>query len=106
MRIESVRIKIRTIVKRWNKQYSLNPDPKHNVTGERLASLDLETATSEDISHIVGNNSWTSLPECDECGGKIRVVVRLGFQDDDTHFDICESCLGEALSLAARERCE
>ena len=72
---------IRTVAERWLKQYrGYERDPAWPLrdVGERLAALDLETATKEQVDAIIGNSSWTNI-HCDNCGQRgLKAGVQVG----------------------------
>lgn len=108
MKLFTQRILIRAVAERWRQAASVTPDlyghpPRSRAKVlSKLESLDLETATHEEISDIIGNESWTRMDACDECGVVPEVMVRLG-EDPDYESStacICPSCLEKAVRLA------
>lgn len=108
MKLITQRTLIRSVVARWNGQY---PPGDHIVTfsdgrsvkeiREKLAALDTETATHEEVSAIIGNDSWTRLDECGECREKASSLVLMG---EDPYYDsvtvaVCPACLAKAIAL-------
>jgi len=97
MRLLSEREEIRTVAKWWQRQYG-----NQNELGIRLAGLDGETATIQDVSDIIGTSSWAQQPCCDECKNKSWDCVELGEEmayGNNTAW-ICLSCLRKAVALA------
>lgn len=76
----------------------------HLKTGEKLAQLDGETATVEEVNKIIGNNSWTRLT-CNECGAHVTAVIEVGEPSDyeSRTAHLCRPCLERALEFLARE---
>ena len=97
LEIITKRNRIKSILKRWKKQY-----PAHKRTKDKeeiyckLKLLDLETATEDDIADAIGNSSWTDL-RCDFCGqdyGKIAIIY-----DEECHsFCLCIFCVRRILN--------
>ena len=84
---------------RWVNQY---PDSR---LGTRRALRALGASPDPDeIDRIVGNDSWTKPPLCDECGGESPAVVKIG---DVAHYGatawICIDCIHEAAVAFAGE---
>lgn len=87
------------VAARWHQQYSDGLYPALIIIGERLAALDLESATPDDVAAIIGNKSWSHFT-CHECGTSgLDRAVRLGGEFDD-RLDYCASCLRAAAALA------
>lgn len=82
--------------KRWLGQY---PD-KNTDTYKQLKNLG-QTPNPDDVDRIIGNKSWTSVPNCDECEKECTVVVSIGEEIDyeSATADICKDCLIKALAL-------
>lgn len=88
---------LKNIVKDWKFQYG---DSSPEIT-QKLQSL--EDPTEEQVTAIIGNNSWMS-NICDECGREVPVSVKLGEEVDETELyanaaNICTICLQKALDL-------
>jgi hypothetical protein len=68
---------------------------------ERLAALDVDTATAADVEAIIGNRSWCEPQRCHECGVRSWHVVQLGEDPDyeSATANICTDCLRAALAL-------
>lgn len=113
MLIINERSHVRDVAKRWERQYAsymdsgsrgelkkvLKRDAKDVLF--KLKSLDVETATAEDVKNIIGNDSWVCDTKCDECGKAFGEVVQLGEEPDyESHtICICSSCLIKAVKL-------
>lgn len=104
MELITERGQIRTVAKRWRKQYgegTYGADKRNrNIVGE-LDALDVETATSADVAEIIGNNSWVCVESCDECGKETWDCVQLGESPDyeSRTVYVCGDCLRAALEL-------
>ena len=100
MKVINERTQIREVSARWNAQYP-SPDKGKTVIGKALELIDKETATAKDIKAIIGNDSWTGVPACNECGEYVNEVVRVGeepnYESNTAH--ICKGCAEKALSL-------
>ena len=110
MKLLSEREQVRSLAQRWRKRY---PDPGFRLLGGRtagevaakLAALDPETATAEDV-RAAGVN-WVVAPQrCDECREESWDCVELGEEPDyeSCTARICEGCLRKALGLIERAR--
>lgn len=106
MKRHTEREQMRTVAERWRKAYPQDTcivgRSSTNAVYARLAALDAEQATADDVATIIGNHSWVRPPGCDECGEESWDAVQLG-QEPDYESDtatICPSCLRKALALA------
>ena len=87
----------RTAALRWKRQY---PDDKKKQP--ELEALG-DTPHPDDVDSVIGNGTWTEVPECNECGGRnLPAVVRVG---DEPDYDsqtawLCLECLRKAVTLA------
>ena len=106
MKLLTERTLIREVAQRWAEQYSgahWRKDKEKQDIGRRLAALDPERATASDVAAIIGNDSWTRIDHCDECGAEnIPAVVRLADDDASSATDICLPCLRKAVRLASK----
>lgn len=89
---------VRGVLAAWNAQY---PGGDPWGTAKRLAALDPETATADDVARVIGNNSWVRPHKCDECGHESWDVVRVGEAPDyeSSTAELCARCLTAAVSL-------
>jgi len=110
MRVITIRSQIRDVSKRWDETYRdrerLTLDKGYNaeikVICERLAALDLETATAAEIAAIIGNDTWVEPKNCDECSGVFGTVIEIGEKpnwESRTAY-VCCDCLHKAYSAA------
>jgi hypothetical protein len=65
---------------------------------EALAALG-PTPEPDAVNAVIGNDSWTMPPSCDECGEKKEIVVQMGEEPDyeSSTADLCRECLGKAV---------
>lgn len=107
MKLLTERVLIREVAQRWKEQYTgyagRNADDMKAI-GKKLAALNGDTATAADVEAIIGNDSWTRIDHCDECGiTNPPIVVRLA--DDTEHVaDVCLPCLRNAVRLATTKQ--
>lgn len=108
--IITTRDRIRGVAKRWAEQYKVKRGPdaeRWTAIENRLAALDVETATAADVKAIIGNDSWTDV-NCDVCGKDAGTVVSMerppSYVDPDFPPDpdvvacVCRACLVAALA--------
>jgi len=102
MKLETMRDQVRSVAKRWRMQYGSGKygKDKQKVL-HALDGLDAETATVEDVTAIIGNDSWVGAHQCHECGAKTWRAVELGQPPDyESHTaTICIDCLRKAAAL-------
>jgi hypothetical protein len=111
MHIVTQREVIRGVVERWWNSYAGSiQDPSkdgpwvHGKTKrqiyEELKTLDLKTATAEQVNAIIGNDSWTAL-RCNECDrDDHEQILQFGVVDyDSPHFALCPKCVHAAFAL-------
>ena len=107
MKLLTERTLIREVAQRWAEQYSdayWRKDKEKQDIGRRLKALDPERATASDVADIIGNDSWTRIDHCEECGAEnIPAAVRLADTTSGAT-DICLPCLRKAVRLAELER--
>lgn len=97
-----------SVSERWREQY---PCPDHSkpvsawalkmeAIGKALDALG-QSKDPEEVERIIGNETWTEVPECDECGCKSDAVVMIGEPPDYESATawICKKCLEKALEL-------
>lgn len=96
---------IRSVRARWSYQY-----PRDDYTfwdgstaGEirpRLAALDLETCSSEDVDKAIGSGGWAD-NRCDHCGEDVEALVRFGERPnyEARWQDLCLKCLVEGVEI-------
>ncbi len=63
---------------------------------DRLAALNLETCSGEDVTKAIGSD-WTT-PRCDACGRNALAIVTVGQEPDyeTATASLCIDCLHEA----------
>ena len=103
MKVITERSQIREIASTWRRQYPMGTyRDKRDVIYGRLARLDPETATTDDVAAIIGNSSWTDERVCHECkGDDLPAVVQLGEEPDceSNTAQVCLDCLRRAVAL-------
>lgn len=66
---------------RWAAQYANYAGDEaysvHREIGRKLASLDPETVSAEQVNAIIGNDGWTTL-KCNECNASVKTVLEVG----------------------------
>ncbi len=108
MRIITKREKIKTVACRWYKAYSHMIDSPYDSAKKMvfnfLSMLDLNIATEEQITSIIGNDSWTRL-KCDECNKPVDAIIEVGEPMDieSSTARICFNCLRKAYDLTLKE---
>lgn len=92
---------INTVAEKWKYQYfssgkwgKYNGDPEDVY--KQLCALGND-ATEEDVSRIIGNDSWTR-NKCNECNLDCEIIVRLGELPDydSATACVCRDCLLKA----------
>lgn len=102
MRLITLRDTIKSVPDSFAKQYHRTCDSSKIQKLVQLKNLDTEIATVEDITLIIGNNSWTKLT-CDECGEHVQAVVMVGQEPDyeSATVCLCKSCASKVINLFA-----
>ena len=88
---------------RWIAQYQGDRE------GKAAAIRSLGEAPDPDaVDAIIGNGSWTSVPECNECKTDVEAVIRIGDEPDyeSSTAWVCEDCLKKALWKIAHLQAE
>ena len=104
MNIITKRDRIRTVAKRWSKQYGIGThweaDPVKQGISQSLEMLDKETCSADDVAKIIGNNSWTRM-RCDECKEDTTWIIQLGemLRYENNTANICRACFDKAITL-------
>ena len=109
MKIISERSCIIDVSKRWDAQNPPNSCSKgKKKIGDILRSIDLKTATADDIEKIIGNRSWSQPETCSECGKEDVTTIQLGQEPDYKSRTawICEECIKKALLMFEKEKTE
>ena len=102
MKLITERSLIRCVAARWDAQYpSGSRSAEQAAISNALRGLDVERASAEEVAAIIGNDSWTRIPRCDECGAKGVPVVEIGQEPDYESRTawICARCLRSALKM-------
>lgn len=83
---------------RWIEQY---PNRQRAKTEDDIRALG-NAPDPNSLDKVIGNNSWTEVPRCDECESYSDAVIRFGdgeeYEDNTVH--ICIVCLRSAVVLA------
>lgn len=109
MKLLSEREVIKTAIKNWLGYYGLTrsygADKRGIKVGEGLSKLDPETCTREQVNQLIGNDYWTPIPMCVECGKKSWNLVELGQESNDGSetVQLCSDCLKSALTLVEQQ---
>lgn len=93
---------------RWYKQYHvINDEWLTTLTGcSKSIYLDLmrlgDIPEPNKVDKIIGNDAWTKVPKCTECGKCTEKVIQLGEEPNyeySSTANICEKCLNKAADL-------
>ena len=93
---------------RWAEQYLNEPDHSNKKhIQKKLESLPLPISPDE-VDSIIGNGSWTRIPECDQClRTGLDFVVTVGGGKEDIEFgyrrescNLCCNCLKAMADMA------
>jgi hypothetical protein len=109
MKLITERSLIRTVVIRWEKVYGKHSVHMHSKKfqeiGKKLSTLDLETATVDDVAAIIGNNTWCENTKCNDCGEEVSTAIEVGEEPDyeSATAYLCFSCLEKAYNLMKQE---
>lgn len=96
---------------RWKQNYCYGSEWGSTIYGcaketyEKIVALG-ENPDPDSVDKAIGNNSWTQVPDCDECGEAVYDnIVRLGDEPDyeSSTVYVCFDCLKEAMELANKE---
>lgn len=104
MEIMNERFQIKQAIKNWIGMYGLEEtygaDKRGRQVGKELMALDQETATTSEVTEIIGV-SWVYKKECGECGEKTWDIVEIGEipnYESQTAY-LCLNCLKKAVRL-------
>ena len=94
-------IRTKTAYERWMRQY---PEDKDGIGRKlQLAGPDI---TPELVNQIIGNTSWTDIPECEECGAvESTKTIYVGSNDPwkEPGVILCASCVRRAFKLITED---
>lgn len=99
------RTQIRAVADLWAERYSgshWSKDAEKQSIYNQLLELDVETATPEDVSKIIGNSCWVVPIVCDECSKAVDYYVQFGEDDFETGSStttLCLNCLKNATAM-------
>jgi NAD-dependent SIR2 family protein deacetylase len=56
---------------------------------------------TDTVDAVMGNDTWTRVPECDECGAEESAIIQIGeeFDYEIPAASVCEKCLRKAIAL-------
>ena len=99
MKLITERDLIRGIADAWGHPHK-EANGDNYRTWVALDSLNKETASADEVSKIIGNDSWTRI-NCDECGKRVLLVVQVGLEPDYdvSNANLCATCLTAAYAL-------
>lgn len=87
---------------RWDDQYPRGGDnfgdDKH-VISQKLRNL-LAPIDPDEVNAIIGNDSWTQVPECDVCGKRKDFAVRICLGYGEKQTDLCPRCVSKLVKKA------
>lgn len=116
MNITTQRDLIRAVAKRWKDQYcrcgEWDKSPAVSFVtgkqffkdkekiGKQLSTIDLETATAEQVNEIIGNDAWTNLT-CNECGQSVTALITVGQKPgwESATASLCRNCIAKAAAM-------
>lgn len=97
-RLRTRQTEANTAALRWREQYRMYPQSRWKPTLDKLMALGA-TPNPDDVDRIVGNNTWTSVGDCNGCGKSPDVVVVVGERVDweSNTCQLCIKCAREAV---------
>jgi len=111
MQVTTQRSIIKDLPKRWRDTYApfdndsflfasrngYSDAPTKQEIADTLDTLDMDTTTPEEISNIIGNDSWTRLV-CNECNKEVDTIITMGESRDyeSNTTDLCINCVTDA----------
>lgn len=101
------REQIKGVAANFKKQYPKNMQMWNgkgdtNTAVKQLQALDPNAATRDDVTLIIGNDSWVKPDNCDNCGIESWDLILIGTPGDyeeNRSIDLCKKCLLEGASL-------
>jgi len=92
-----------TAAERWASQY--RHDKSMRVTTLRRINALGKHPNPDDVDRVIGNDSWTRTPCCDECGAENVPVLLVGQEPDyeSATACLCGDCVRQAFSIMARK---
>jgi hypothetical protein len=107
MKLINRKILSESAAEEWKSQYCKKGPWMHVHTGSpeviygKLKALG-SSPDPDMVDHVIGNGSWTRVPDCDECGGAdVGQVVRIGedmsYESNTAH--VCVNCIKSALNI-------
>ncbi len=107
MNVISDRTKIRSVAKRyrdWMAKPAGRDYGSEQIAG-LLEALDPESATVNDVTEILGDDTktWIGMPSCTECGNRDSPIVCFETSDGYDAVCLCHTCLTDAVTLVQKE---
>ena len=108
MELITIRKQIEAVAAAWDRQYPPQFEQAEDTQeiSRRLHGLDKARASPEEVAAIIGNGSWVTPKQCDECGDVFDDVVQVGQPEDydSNTVTICLGCAAKAVGLFAALR--
>jgi len=101
MKIITRQTKANEAAKRWVAQYGVKEPAQLKGIGKKLLELG-DNPNPDEVDKIIGNNSWTAPPDCNECHKtNLSAIIEVG---DEPDYDsstawLCVNCVEKALHL-------
>ena len=97
MELVTRQTRARKAAERWKIQYRSG---ENDVRYNKLLSLG-DNPNPDDVDRIIGNTSWTSVPQCNECWAHTDMVIMIGEELDHDSYTayVCKECLLRVLTL-------
>lgn len=97
------RARVQEAVRSWLANYGLDgsygADRRGRAVGRELQSLDVETATADQVNEIIGNTAWAGPLTCSQCRASTYDIIEVGQElgyDSQTAY-LCKACLRSAM---------
>jgi len=88
--------------KRWMGTYGRTGNGYGKDKVDVLTALEAlgPTPSPKAVNAVIGNKSWTEVPNCNGCGKKVRAVVLVGEEPDyeSSSAHLCKRCVVAALA--------
>lgn len=104
MKLMTRQAKAARVAARWNSVYG-----RYQKSNGEQGILKMLVALGanpkpDEVDRVIGNDSWTSLENCDECGAESVETVEIGEEPDyeSSTSCVCAGCLRKALALIGR----
>ena len=89
--VQTKQERVAGVAEHWNKQYAND----HRTAFLRTAK------TPQEVAAIIGNDSWTRVEDCDDCGMDESAVVMVGQEPDydSATAYLCKLCVEKLVQL-------